>query len=88
MQAKLHRWAAADPGRRFDDLFKFVQDPATLMVVFSRVAATVARTLPASTALRSLTLRRPSGCPGLLDGLRWQCSASRAEFQQRIDRLP
>jgi RNA-directed DNA polymerase len=21
MQAKLHRWAAADPGRRFDDLF-------------------------------------------------------------------
>jgi RNA-directed DNA polymerase len=21
MQAKLHRWAAADPGRQFDDLF-------------------------------------------------------------------
>jgi RNA-directed DNA polymerase len=21
MQAKLHHWAAADPGRRFDDLF-------------------------------------------------------------------
>ncbi len=21
IQAKLHRWAAADPGRRFDDLF-------------------------------------------------------------------
>jgi RNA-directed DNA polymerase len=21
MQTKLHRWAAADPGRRFDDLF-------------------------------------------------------------------
>jgi RNA-directed DNA polymerase len=21
MQAKLHRWAVADPGRRFDDLF-------------------------------------------------------------------
>ncbi|MGW4985901.1 hypothetical protein [Streptomyces mirabilis] len=28
MQAKLHRWAAADPGRRFDDLFNFVHDPA------------------------------------------------------------
>jgi len=28
MQAKLHRWAAADPGRRFDDLFNFVYDPA------------------------------------------------------------
>ena len=29
MQAKLHRWAAADPGRRFDDLFNLVYDPAT-----------------------------------------------------------
>jgi RNA-directed DNA polymerase len=32
MQAKLHRWAAADPGRRFDDLYNFVHDPATLIV--------------------------------------------------------
>ena len=31
MQAKLHRWAVADPGRRFDDLFNFVHDPATLI---------------------------------------------------------
>jgi RNA-directed DNA polymerase len=32
MQAKLHRWAAAGKGRRFDDLFNFVCDPATLIV--------------------------------------------------------
>jgi RNA-directed DNA polymerase len=38
MQTKLHRWAAADPGRRFDDLFNFVYDPATLIVAFDRVA--------------------------------------------------
>jgi RNA-directed DNA polymerase len=38
MQAKLHRWAAADPGRRFDDLFNLVHDPATLLVAFARVA--------------------------------------------------
>ncbi len=51
MQAKLHRWAAADPGRRFDDLFNFVHDPATLIVAFDRVAGnTGARTLPAWTA--------------------------------------
>jgi hypothetical protein len=25
MQAKLHQWAAADPGRRFDDLFNLVR---------------------------------------------------------------
>jgi RNA-directed DNA polymerase len=38
MQAKLHRWAAADPGRRFDDLFNFVYDPATLAAASDRVA--------------------------------------------------
>jgi retron-type reverse transcriptase len=38
MQAKLHRWAAADPGRRFDDLLNFVHDPATLIMAFDRVA--------------------------------------------------
>ncbi|MFB6962917.1 hypothetical protein ACFCYB_39635 [Streptomyces sp. NPDC056309] len=38
MQAKLHRWAVADAGRRFDDLFNFVHDPATLIVAFDRVA--------------------------------------------------
>ena len=27
MQAKLHHWAVADPGRRFDDLFNLVYDP-------------------------------------------------------------
>lgn len=27
----------ADPGRRFDDLFDFVHDPATLIVAFDRV---------------------------------------------------
>lgn len=38
MQVKLHRWAGADPGRRFDDLFNLVHDPATLLVAFERVA--------------------------------------------------
>ena len=47
---KLHRWAAADPGRRFDDLFNFVHDPATLVVAFDRVAGNTGRALRASTA--------------------------------------
>ena len=38
MQAKLHCWAAADAGRRFDDLFNLVCDPALLMVAWERVA--------------------------------------------------
>lgn len=37
MQTKLHRWAAADPGRRFEDLHNLVYDPAFLVVAWSRV---------------------------------------------------
>ena len=37
MQTKLHRWAAADPGRRFDDVFNLVHDPAFLMAAWDRV---------------------------------------------------
>ena len=50
IQAKLHRWAAADPGRRFDDLFNFVHDPATLIVAFARVAGNQGANTPAWTA--------------------------------------
>jgi RNA-directed DNA polymerase len=38
MQAKLHRWAVADSGFRFDDVFNFVCDPAVLVTAFERVA--------------------------------------------------
>src|SRR4051812_29552465 len=38
MQAKLHRWAVADSGRRFDDLYNLVCDPAFLPVAWERVA--------------------------------------------------
>ena len=34
MQTKLHQWAAGDPGRRFDDLFNLVCDPAFLVVAW------------------------------------------------------
>src|SRR5207302_5411667 len=37
MQTKLHQWAVIDPGRRFDDLFNLVYDPAFLGVAWSRV---------------------------------------------------
>lgn len=37
IQAKLHRWACQDPGRRFDDLFNLVADPAFLVVAWDRV---------------------------------------------------
>jgi len=34
---KLHRWATAESGRRFDDLFNLVCDPAFLLVAWERV---------------------------------------------------
>lgn len=37
MQTKLHQWAISDPGRRFDDIFNLVCDPAFLVVAWSRV---------------------------------------------------
>jgi RNA-directed DNA polymerase len=37
MQAKLHRWAAEDPGRRFDDLFNLVYHPDFLTMAWDRV---------------------------------------------------
>ena len=37
MQTKLHRWAAADPGRRFDDLHNLVFHPDFLVAAWSRV---------------------------------------------------
>ena len=37
MQTKLHQWATADPGRRFDDLANLVYDPAFLVVAWARV---------------------------------------------------
>jgi RNA-directed DNA polymerase len=37
MQTKLHQWAKGDPGRRFDDLFNLVYDPAFLAVAWNRV---------------------------------------------------
>jgi RNA-directed DNA polymerase len=37
MQTKLHQWATSDPGRRFEDLFNLVCDPAFLTVAWHRV---------------------------------------------------
>lgn len=37
LQSKLHRWATADSGRSFDDLFNLVCDPAFLRVAWERV---------------------------------------------------
>ncbi|HEY6423994.1 MAG TPA: reverse transcriptase domain-containing protein, partial [Pseudonocardiaceae bacterium] len=70
MQAKLHRWAAADPGRRFDDLFNFVHDPATLIVAFDRVAGNTGSRTAGVDGLTVADVEEQVGVPGFLDDLR------------------
>jgi RNA-directed DNA polymerase len=70
MQAKLHRWAAADPGRRFDDLFNFVYDPATLIVAFARVAGNQGANTPGVDGVTAAYVEETVGVPGFLDDLR------------------
>ena len=70
MQVKLHRWAVADPGRRFDDLFNFVHDPATLMVAFDRVAGNQGSRTAGVDGLTVADVESAPGVPGFLDALR------------------
>jgi RNA-directed DNA polymerase len=74
-QAKLHRWAAADPGRRFDDLFNFVHDPATLIVAFDRVAGNTGSRTPGVDGLTVADVEEVIGVPGFLDDLRVRLKA-------------
>jgi len=69
MQAKLHRWAAADSGRRFDDLFNFVCDPATLIVAFERVAGNTGSRTAGVDGLTVADVEEQIGVPGFLDDL-------------------
>lgn len=71
MQTKLHQWAAADPGRRFDDLYNLVADPAFLAVAWERVSGnTGARSAGIDRrTVRSIT-ESTQGAVGLLEGIR------------------
>src|SRR5215207_11021211 len=69
MQTKLHRWAAADPGRRFDDLFNLVHDPATLFVAWQRVAGNTGARSAGVDGRRALDVK-DAGVQEFLDDLR------------------
>jgi RNA-directed DNA polymerase len=77
MQAKLHRWAAADAGRRFDDLFNFVCDPATLIVAFDRVAGNTGANTPGVDGVTVADVEASIGAPGFLNDLRDQLRGGR-----------
>lgn len=72
MQMKLHQWAKADPGRRLDDVFNLVYDPAFLTVAWRRVRGNKgARTAGVDgVAPRSVSLRAEKLLRGLRDVLK------------------
>jgi RNA-directed DNA polymerase len=70
MQAKLHRWASADPGRRFDDLFNLVHDPATLRVAWERVATNTGARTAGSDGVTVARIEREIGALEFLGGIR------------------
>ena len=70
MQDKLHRWAVADTGRRFDDVFNLVHDPATLIVAFDRVAGNRGRNTAGVDGVTAADIEQGLGMPGFLDQLR------------------
>jgi len=70
IQVKLHCWAAADPGRRFDDLFNLVCDPATLKVAFDRVAGNRGARTAGSDGWTVAQVETEIGVPRFLDDLR------------------
>lgn len=72
MQAKLHSWAAADPGRRFDDLFNLVHDPATLLVAFDRVAGNRGARTAGVDGWTVAAVEEALGVRGFLEDLRTQ----------------
>lgn len=59
MQTKLHRWATADPGRCFDDLFNLVYDPAFLVTAWHRVRGNKGRRAAGSDGIAPCSIEYP-----------------------------
>jgi hypothetical protein len=82
MQCKLHHWAVADSGRRFDDVFNLVHHPDFLTVAWDRVRGPPVTTTPQA---RPPSPRNPS-C-ALPSPERWNLAtlpASAANVRRRL----
>jgi RNA-directed DNA polymerase len=70
MQTKLHLWAVQDVGRRFDDLFNLVYDPAFLVVAWERVSSNKGANTPGIDKATAAGVEARDGVPGLLGRIR------------------
>ena len=87
MQVKPHRWAAADPGRRFDDLFNLMHDPATLLAAFHRGARNLGARTAGVDGLTVADIEQLTGAAGFLDDLRAQLKAGTFRPQPVRERM-
>src|SRR5258708_23830910 len=69
-QTKLHLWAAQDSGRRFDDLFNLVYDPAFLVVGWERVSTNKGAGTPGIDKVAAAGVEARDGVLGLLGRIR------------------
>jgi RNA-directed DNA polymerase len=70
IQTKLYQWACADPGRRFDDLFNLVADPAFLLVAWDRVRSNRGARTAGVDRRTASSIERQVGVENFLDTLR------------------
>jgi RNA-directed DNA polymerase len=70
IQTKLYQWACADPGRRFDDLFNLVADPAFLLVAWDRVRGNRGARTAGVDRRTASSIERQVGVENYLDTLR------------------
>ena len=68
-QTKLYRWARAEPGRWFDDVFNLICDQATLVVAWERVAGNRGARTSGVDAVTRYHVERQGVTP-FLEGLR------------------
>jgi RNA-directed DNA polymerase len=69
-QRKLHRWATAEPARRFGDVFNLVCDRATLLVAWERVANNRGARTAGVDAVTRHAVQRDDGLLPFLEELR------------------
>jgi len=71
MQRKLNRWSAADPDKRFADLFNIVCDRRTLLHAWERLARNRGSNTPGTDRVtRKAVEERPDGVAGFLEDIR------------------
>lgn len=71
MQRKLYRWSAADPDKRFADLFNIVSDRTMLLHAWQRLARNRGSNTPGTDGMtRKGVEERPDGVAGFLEDIR------------------